>query len=452
MFVDLVKDIAKRLKDPHIVEQKVLTANGGNSSQILYDWSPLTLSHGYPGLVVLFGTLDNLYPSEGWDLTAHAYILKITGMIEASGVSDLSLFSGLTGCCFAIQHASKKNTRYQNIINHLHEFIFHYIEQMYFKVIHEKLSLKLPLHPNYYDLMSGIGGIGLYLLNQLHCSKCLSVLKKILTICVALTEKREIWGYHLQGWYVPQHYQFTESDKEIYRKGNFNLGVSHGIPGILGLLSLALLKEVKVEKQKEAIKTIVDWIFQKRKTNKGISYWPNRISFDEEILGQQNELSDCSVEAWCYGSPGICRMLFLAGKALKEQEIQRQAQNIFFTLFDRDDFKQTYYTPTFCHGLAGMLTLTKLMVRDSSNKEYNKKIKEIEDKLFSYYNPQSNFGFKNHEIHSHNLLTSNHFSNQSITERENIGLLSGVSGVLLSLISDNKDKYLWATPFALEGG
>ena len=93
MSMDLVKEIALRLKDPIIVQKKVLSANGNDLS----NWSPLTLSHGYPGLVVLFGTLDCLYPTEGWDLIAHSYVVKIIEMIEVSGVSDLSLFSGLTG-------------------------------------------------------------------------------------------------------------------------------------------------------------------------------------------------------------------------------------------------------------------------------------------------------------------------------------------------------------------
>ena len=94
----------------------------------------------------------------------------------------------------------------------------------------------------------------------------------------------------------------------------------------------------------------------------------------------------------------------------------------------------------------------KLMDGDSLSDEHYEKIKKIEDMLLNCYNPQSDFGFRDRELHSHDLLTNPHCSEHSkiMIESENIGLLSGISGILLSLISQYTDKHLWAIPFAIE--
>lgn len=185
MTLSLVKEIAQRLVDPLKVKEKLFFSN---RSPDTISSNLLTLSDGYPCLVVLFSTLGQLFPEEDWEKAAHLYVIQIKEIIESSGISDLSLFGGLAGCCFAIQHASNGRTLYKKMLDSLNDYLFQKMDDTYFKRMREKIFLKLPTHPSYYDLISGICGIGVYALNNLDCPKAMSCLEEILNICIALSE------------------------------------------------------------------------------------------------------------------------------------------------------------------------------------------------------------------------------------------------------------------------
>ncbi len=59
-----------------------------------------------------------------------------------------------------------------------------------------------------------------------------------LSYLVSLTQERDVYGHIVPNYYISSEKQFLDSEKEFYKKGNFNLGLSHGITGALTVLSI----------------------------------------------------------------------------------------------------------------------------------------------------------------------------------------------------------------------
>ena len=71
-----------------------------------------SLGRGDAGMLLLYAALQQ----EG---IAHSYVMKIKETIEVDGISDLSLFNGVAGICFALQQASLEGYRYQKMLGTL---------------------------------------------------------------------------------------------------------------------------------------------------------------------------------------------------------------------------------------------------------------------------------------------------------------------------------------------
>ncbi len=375
----MVLENALHLKNPACVKQ-----------------APLSLTHGYPGLVLLFAHLDRVYPEDGFDRVCHDYILKIKETIEKEGVKDLSLFGGLAGCCYAIQQASRDGTRYQKLLTKLNSVVFE-----------RKISQNLPCPAEMYDLVSGVIGLGVYALHYLDHFPFVS---DALQFCVKLTQKIEWKGHLIPGWYVPHEFQFTDHEKQNYPEGNFDQGLAHGVSGVLAFLSIALLGGAEVKHQREAIEIIAGWLISKKK---GETYWTDRISFEEEVGRKPSRDASFLMDAWCYGTAGVARSLYLAGTALQSPSLQKLASDAFLSIFSRDF---SLLEKTFCHGIAGLLAITQLMAHDTQIQELKDWSIRLKEKLsFDEENP----GLPP-------------------------GLLSGLSGILLTLLPYEKGRFTWA--------
>jgi lantibiotic modifying enzyme len=277
---------------------------------------------------------------------------------------------------------------------------------------------------------------------------------KILDYCIGITKDINWTPLTIPRWYLPRHYQFTQIDQQNFPQGNFNLGLAHGISGVLGFLSIAMLEGIEIEGLKEAVRRITDWLM--KKFNKRFGLWPNRVSFSYEVLDKELPYDQCSLEAWCYGTPGVARVLYLTGKALEDKVLQHGAIDAFMKILKRNHEQHSFQTPTFCHGLAGLLTLSKLMAKDTHISEFHEFSNKLENKILSFYDYKAPFGFKDREmlIKDQNLLNlssceRSHFN--EFNEYDNIGFLDGVSGILLALLLGKNEYFSWTFPLAIEG-
>lgn len=416
----LVKKIAHRLRDFEWVKKTVLDEKN-TDKELMFPfrwWGDLDLSSGYPALVLLFAELDLLYPDEKWDEAAHGVVLKIKEKLEEELPNRMSIFGGLSGICFALHRASRKRTRYQKLISALDQILLEHVNADYL----EPLERSSPVPVHLYETIQGLSGIGSYLLY-------LPMFKDtVKEICIGLSRMSEDLSVGVKGWYVPCEFLLTEKDRVAFPKGIYNLGLSHGITGVLAFLSIARLNGVEV--QKEAIHTFATWILS---TRRGHYFWPDKIPFEGEDLRVR------SLDAWCYGTAGVARTLYLAGRALEDKQLQETALESFESIFSRTQEEWNLPGPTFCHGIAGLLTITHLMADDTGSSFLVEKSRFLEEILLGYYNESYPFGFRDYQF----------CKGGRYAQIDKAGLLEGVVGILLSLLSTNSPARNWMSPFLI---
>lgn len=413
--------IIQEMKNPEKVKAMMLDPANRNPDPIspyFPDWSDLSLASGYPSLLLLFTSLKN--EDQNSEAISHQYILKIKEALEKNGCDDFSLFSGISGICFALEQASCSGTRYQPMIKKLDTYLLENIKRVYLEPINYNISQNQPTFVNSYDSIQGVCGIGRYALEVVHKPHFSELTQAILKALVSLSRPLKFESKIIPGWYVLPSDPMNRDEDSL--KGNFNLGLAHGVTGILAFLSIAMIRGFEVEGQREAINQIAAWICQHSIQGNENVQWPYQVTWEEEVE-KIKRIKEPSRDAWCYGVPGIARTLFLAGKALGNQELKNYAIKALKGVFSRKPEEWGLPGPNLCHGIAGLLLITHFMAKEEGGTELTANVEELEKILLSFYEHDSLFGFKDIEP----------CKSGGIAPINKVGFLEGSVGVLLTL-------------------
>ncbi|MBB2480862.1 lanthionine synthetase C family protein [Bacillus sp. APMAM] len=406
-ILDITYELSNRLYDFDNIILNDMTLNSDSKTL-------LSFAQGTSGLCVLYGELDLLYPNNGWDEKGHKILLRTLEQFEKNGIDNLSAFSGLTGLCFSILALSKGGTRYKNLFTKLNDIFFYSMEK-YLLDLKVNINFDKGINNYLFDVCYGLSGIGGYLLHIKNMdSRSEDLIIDILEIMVQMSSDIIINNEKVPGWFTPSSYN------ENFDIGFFDTGLAHGICGPLSLLSISYLKGYCVKGQIKAINKIVDWLSIKV-TENGMRI-PNIISFDNETKKIRDNFS--TRDAWCYGLPGISRAIFWGGKALSNSEVIDFSKELFFLLTKRSFEEQLNFSPTFCHGLSGLLYITNIMNNEFNDDEFCDYQIKIAWEIIGYYNEKLPFGFQDYNIREGKLFSEN-----------KIGILEGTIGVLLALLA-----------------
>ncbi|MFZ5818124.1 MAG: lanthionine synthetase C family protein [Bacillota bacterium] len=439
--VTMAKRIARELTEP--TEARKYGMDPRNSILLegvsIVPWNDLSLSHGYPGIALMFSELDRQFPDEGWDIHAFNYFQAMQEPLEGMGVHNLSLFSGVTGVALAVLTASRGGLRYKTLLQRLEEFLVA-MWPAYFARLLAQTQENVGATMQAYDVIEGLSGIGRYLLFRSDIPAMRAMLLDTLNYLVALTQPVTINGHSVPGWYVPVERQYLESDRLQYPQGNFNVGMSHGIAGPLALLSLAALHGVAVDGQREAMERVASWLLQVQLRDSMGGYWPGRVSWAEQINPdrQTSTAEEHHRAAWCYGTPGAARSLWLGGKALGEERLCGAAVDSLVDCLHRPVETWNIDSPTFCHGKAGLLQITRRMFQDSGDPRLTVHVDRLTQMLLQGHAPTARFGFPDLEP-----------ANGQMRAVDKPGLLDGAAGVALVLLSTGATGPLWDSAFLL---
>ncbi len=111
----LIKELALRLNN--LMQDEFLSSRPHSEpDHDVFGKTPLsgnflTISSGWPGLLLLFSELDRSFPEEGWDQSSHFCVLRIEEALERFELTDLSMLQGITGISFALEQGSKNLTK-----------------------------------------------------------------------------------------------------------------------------------------------------------------------------------------------------------------------------------------------------------------------------------------------------------------------------------------------------
>jgi hypothetical protein len=434
--------VAGLLRSPERTK-RVATAPGNVEARFgNCPWGDVSLSHGFPGVALLFSELHELDTTVGWDRAAHNHLAPASMALQAPGHVAPSLFGGVGAVAFAALVASRERTRYGRLLDRLDSWL---VERVADVLKQEKTRRRERPGSSIaaYDVVVGLSGTGRYLL---HCSPYFEdrpslheALLRILDYMVNLTEKVEVDGHSVPGWYVAAEEQILESDRTSYPSGNFNCGMAHGVPGPLSLLALASSQNIVVPGQHRAIRRIASWLLRWRQHDAyGSVCWPDRISLEDEVAAKLSR-PFFHRDAWCYGTPGVSRALWLAGEALEDSALGEAALEGIHGVFRRPQDSWGAHSPTFCHGIAGLLRITHRFAMDTGDPALYGHVEDLASQLLMCFDVAHPFGFQDLAPDGDGMRGLNV-----------AGLLEGAAGCALTLLSvADESARTWDTAFLI---
>ncbi|MCG8456505.1 MAG: hypothetical protein MI919_09500, partial [Holophagales bacterium] len=287
-------------------------------------WQPVGLGQGAAGQALFWGYLAARSSEEEVAETAEACLDRMADDL-VSRVQGPDLYAGIAGAGWVHEH--------------LEQLLFEPDDEDPIQEIDEALLAHLA-HDHWeghFDLISGLAGIGIYALERIHRPKARQCLERVVAHLESLAEERPegiVW--HTPPELVPPH------QREELPQGYDNLGVAHGVPGVLPVLAAACRAEVAAERARPLLEGGTRWLLAQR-TDDG---FPFHI-----VAGVPSGLAR---SAWCYGDPGVAATLLVAARAVGEPEWEREALALARWAARRPEETAEVRDGCLCHGGGGL--------------------------------------------------------------------------------------------------
>lgn len=272
------------------------------------------------------------------------------------------------------------------------------VEKVFFEPYYIELDLfvESASKSGNYDLLQGLIGVGLFYielgkLEKKLNSKVYQIIQKLLLLSTEY-DKMIYWKYKLENF--PNKYD-----------GIVNLGILHGMPSVLLFLMICYKEGYRSEHLASEIRKGINFIIMSQKPNKeGFSY----NHYLGIVDGKFAEEKMVNSFAYCRGDLGIILLFQKAAEIFQDSFYKMYSKELFIPIQDQlVNLLPDCNNPYFCHGTAGILTLTNSFETLFSDKDKYKKAIEI---------------LTNRLIDSFNI------------DKSNCSLLDGSCGVLFALL------------------
>jgi hypothetical protein len=292
------------------------------------------LARGDAGLAVLFSYAQRCLPDRCADTTA-ARLLESSFDKASELPLSYGLMSGFTGIAWAISHLESGHN--PDVRESLSD-----VDALLVQTLHHAPW------PGEYDLIGGLVGIGIYAAERLPDPQG----REILTLVVerlAETAERTEDGVT---WATPP-FRLNERRREISLSGWYNLGVAHGVPGVIALLAWVYAANIAPDTAGPLLHGAVTWLLRQRQDPSATSWF----SYD---IGPSEPATESRL-AWCYGDLGIALALWSAGRSTGMSSWEDAAVEIARHAAGRPFERSEVVDASLCHGAAGAAHLFNRM-------------------------------------------------------------------------------------------
>lgn len=198
---------------------------------------------------------------------------------------------------------------------------------------------KLP-KPAVYDLVGGLAGLGVYALARLPAPGALTCLQQVVQ---RLAERAE-WSADGVTWFTAPEL-LPAWQQQICPQGYYNLGLAHGVPGVLVFLARAC-SVVEVRPQAAPLlEAAGNWLLSRLHQTDDQFYFPNWLA--AEVLPERGRL------AWCYGDLGSAMALLHAARCVGQSVWEAQALRVLRQAASCRGEGAGVRDAGLCHGAAG---------------------------------------------------------------------------------------------------
>src|SRR5581483_4467008 len=390
--------VAERLRDPdHLLTIAEMAAQ--QSTFPLLKEYPVVRAFGFGGGALPAAYFARCFPEQGWDRITHRYL--DTTKLSPYTYTHPDLFSGASGLAMIMTLMSEGGKRYRKTLTDLHTRLLEQVKQAaWFDRGPDGIS------EADYDLIGGASGILAYLLFVPNPDATIqAAIEIILDYLIHLASTDQETKH--ERWHVGSQYLFSDERRQEYPEGYYNCGLAHGIPGPLAALSLAWLAGYRPSGLREAIIFLSDWMVQHIVTDTWGINWPTVIPLSQSYSVDAWRLLPPSRAAWCYGAPGVARSFWFAGLALEDASLCQTALEAIEAVLHRPIREREIASPTFCHGIAGLLAICLRFAQETDNTIIHEQIPLLVTQILSHYNPDTPLGFRDLETGTNEVDQTN---------------------------------------------
>ena len=364
-----------------------------------------TLASGRAGLALFYAYRARASLRESDDQTASLLLDQAAETVESIRMPP-GLFEGFTGVAWAFEHLlGERNDLQSEEIN---------------EEIDNVLGSWLDESPwsNTYDLISGLAGLGVYSLERLPrpiAAECIeSVVDRLQE--TARSERAGLSWWTRPEWLDPW-------SRQRYPGGYHDLGVAHGIPGIVAFLARVCSSGVASRKARTLLEGSVAWLLDQRcEETQGSRY--------ASFAGPGIELHPAR-SAWCYGDPGIASVLMIAARCSGNLAWEREAIDLARQSAHRPMGETRVVDPGLCHGAAGLAHIYNRLYQATGDTEFRDAATAWFERALAFRHPGRGIaGFS-----AWNPIDAE----GSLGWCADPGLLTGAAGVGLALLAATTD-------------
>ncbi len=196
----------------------------------------------------------------------------------------------------------------------------------------------------HFDLIVGTVGLGVYFLERLPAPAAVEGLRRVIRGLEASGE-RDARGLR---WFTGPAL-VSPAQRETFPAGKYDLGMAHGMAGVIAFLALALLAGTERDPAEGMLRDSVRWLtaLQRPDGARGAYGTGMDVRTPDVPLNRR--------AAWCYGDPGVAVALLLAARALHDEALHRRVRALAGTAaaFAQAE-RPRVVDASLCHGSAGL--------------------------------------------------------------------------------------------------
>lgn len=283
-----------------------------------------TLSRGEPGRALALAYLEDALPGRGFGEASSAALGHAVDAVAAQPLGP-SLMQGFTGVAWTIAHLARRaGADASGATGAVDAALSGLLRQGGWK--------------GPYDHVSGVVGIGVYALERLPDPAGADLLELVVSTLAELAERADGGAT----WFTPPE-ELHPDARERAPRGYYNLGVAHGVPGVISVLAGAAAADVPGAG--DLLDAAVTWL-ERQRFDDAAAVWPFFVGPGVE--------SFVSRLAWCYGDPGITLTLLQAAAARERDDWATLAGEAMDKMVRRADEESGVTGASLCHGSAGL--------------------------------------------------------------------------------------------------
>ncbi|MGW0523602.1 lanthionine synthetase C family protein [Crossiella sp. NPDC003009] len=394
------------------------------------EWYLPSFGYGHAGIALLHVHAAAVAPNEvesARSLAAgFAFIREAVAGTQVQPLLAPGVFSGTGGLALCVAGCVEAEPRFAPSLRRLHEQFAAQVAELELPMAERAVS------DSDYDLITGAAGTLAYLCSIPDPDESLrAAAQRLLDYLIWLSEPPRDLTITRRWLISPELCAPLGRDPREFPGGYLNLGLSHGIPGAVAALAVARQRGHRRPGQLAAIRRMVDWLLEVGRADEHGPVWATEIpvagSGEEVRPNQPNDQI-----GWCYGTAGVAVSLLAASEALGDAELRAAAFEAFEGVLRRSE-ERPALSPTFCHGVAGVLAIC-LEFAAAGSEPAREHTPRLLAELLSHADPAHPLVFRDQE--EPGLFV------------DCPGLLTGSTGVALTLLAAiSPARPTWLTAF-----